>query len=146
MIFFSFPPNAGSTCFNYKNHHNIVLLDICDAQYLVTFVDIGYSRRSDGGIFRDSIISQNFANKKMNLPDKKLLSPDRPSLPYVLVADEAFQFTNYLLRPYPKKDRNQERCIYNYRLSRARRTIENTFGIIIVSQWRILCRPINCSG
>ncbi|XP_020296624.1 uncharacterized protein LOC109861401 [Pseudomyrmex gracilis] len=84
-------PNVRSAYFNYKNHHSIVLLGICDAQYLFTFVDIGaYGRRSNGGIFRDSIIAQNFANKKMNVLDEKLFSPDGPPLPYVFVVDKAF--------------------------------------------------------
>ncbi|XP_066587645.1 uncharacterized protein [Prorops nasuta] len=111
------PPKAGSSYFNYKHSHSIVLLAICDANYKFTYVDIGaYGRRSDGGVFRDS-----------------------------LIGDEAFQLTNYLLRPYPgKSELNDDRRVFNYRLSRARRTIENTFGIL-VSQWRILKRPINCT-
>lgn len=80
----------------------------------------------------------------MNLPQPQPLISNEESLPYVLVGDEAFQLTNYLLRPYPGKNLNKKRAIYNYRLSRARRTIENTFGII-VSRWRILKRPIICT-
>ena len=34
-----------------------------------------------------------------------------------------------LQRPYPGKLRPQKYQIYNYRLSRARRVIENTFGV-----------------
>ncbi|XP_011269237.2 uncharacterized protein LOC105259170 [Camponotus floridanus] len=140
------PPNAGSSYYNYKNSHSIVLLGICDAQYMFTFVDIGaYGRHSDGGIFKDSKMGLKFNSKEMNVPAPEPFSPGGPSLPYVLMGDEAFQLTDYLMRPYPGKGGlNDERNIYNYRLSRARRTIENTFGIL-VSQWRILKRPINCS-
>lgn len=66
-------------------------------------------------------------------------------MPYVLVGDEAFHLTDFLLRPYPGKGGlTHEKNIYNYRLSRARRTIENTFGIL-VSQWRILKKPIDAT-
>lgn len=139
------PDNAGSSYFNYKNTHSIILLGICNANYMLIFVDIGgYDRRSDGGIFKDSIIGQKLTRKEMNLPEWKSLTIDGPPLPYVLIGDEAFPLTEYLLRPYPgKAGLTQNRTIYNYRLSRARRTIENTFGIL-VCQWRILKRPIIC--
>ncbi|XP_044598676.1 protein ALP1-like [Cotesia glomerata] len=137
------PDNGGSSYYNYKHHHSIVLLAICDANYSFTFVDIGaYGRRSDGGIFRDSEMGQKFEQHEMNTPKPELLTADGMPLPYVLVGDEAFQLTNYLLRPYPGRGGlNQNRNIFNYRLSRARRTIENSFGIL-VSQWRILKKPI----
>jgi hypothetical protein len=142
--FFQCPNNAGSSYFNYKHTHSIVLLGICNANYCFTYVDIGAYGRSDGGIFKDSLIGQKFHNNEMNLPQPRPLTSNGESLPYVLVGDEAFQLINYLLRPYPGKNLTEQRTIYNYRLSRARRTIENTFGII-VSRWRILKRPIICS-
>lgn len=121
------------------------MLGVCDANYMFTLIDIGgYGRRSDGGIFRDSTFGQKFKNKKMNVPKSELLTADGIPLPYVLVGDSAFQLTEYLLRPYPGDNLNQERTVFNYRLSRSRRTIENTFGIL-VSQWRILRRPIICT-
>ncbi|XP_044741064.1 protein ALP1-like [Chrysoperla carnea] len=137
------PDNGGSSYFNYKYHHSIVLLAICDANYSFTFVDIGaYGRRSDGGIFRDSEMGKKFEKREMNVPKPELLTVDGMPLPYVLVGDEAFQLTSFLMRPYPGRGGlNQERHIFNYRLSRARRTIENAFGIL-VSQWRILKKPI----
>lgn len=121
----------------------MVLLAICDANYIFTFVDIGaYGRRSDGGIFNSSKIGQMFEHKKMNLPAPKQLTADGQALPYVLVGDEAFTLSDYLLRPYPGRGGlDLERNIFNFRLCRARRVIENSFGIM-VSKWRILKRPI----
>ncbi len=112
---------------------------ICDANYNFIYVDVGaVGRRSDGGIFKDSKMGEKFAKNLMNLPNPKQLLVDGNPLPYVLVGDEAFQLSNYLMRPYPGKSSvSKDRKIYNYRLSRARRTIENTFGII-VSRWQVL--------
>lgn len=109
-------------------------------------MDIGaYGRHSDGGIFRDSLLGQKFRNNEMNIPDSEPIYFKGDLMPYVLVGDEAFPLTKYLMRPFSgKQNLNQDKIIYNYRLSRARRTIENTFGILS-SQWRILRRPINCS-
>lgn len=86
-----------------------------------------------------------FERKQMNLPVPKQLTADGVALPYVLVGDEAFTLSDYLLRPYPEKGGlDLERNIFNFRLSRARRVIENSFGIM-VSQWRILKKPIEAS-
>lgn len=46
------------------------------------------------------------------------------------------------MKPYPFRDQPAPNRIFNYRLSRARRIIENVFGII-ASKFRILRRPIN---
>jgi len=79
----------------------------------------------------------------MNVPEPQPTLANGVPLPYVIVGDEAFPLSKYLLRPYSGRgDLNKEQKIYNYRLSRTRRMIESSFGILC-SQWRILRRPID---
>lgn len=117
---------------------------ICDSNYRFLFVDIGAEgRQSDGGIWSRSSIGCAFARGDMNIPPSDYVCEEHV-LPYVFVADEAFQLTNYMMRPYPGKNLTKEKRIFNYRLSTARRMVECTFGIL-TSQWRIYRRPINAS-
>lgn len=63
-------------------------------------------------------------------------------MPFFLVADEAFALSEYIMKPYsgihPKGSRER---VYNYRLSRARRVVENAFGIISAI-FRVLRKPM----
>lgn len=49
------------------------------------------------------------------------------------------------MRPYPRRgDLDLSKKVFNYRLSRARRIVENAFGIL-VTKWRIFRKPIIAS-
>ncbi|VEN48424.1 unnamed protein product [Callosobruchus maculatus] len=137
------PPRSGSLFYNYKKHFSIVLLGACDADYKFTYVDIGaYGSQSDGGVLRNSVFGQRLENNDINIPRDKCLPGTNIVMPYFFVGDEAFPLKKYIMRPYPGKHLSNTQKIFNYRLSRARQVIENTFGIM-VSRWRILKRPIN---
>lgn len=142
-MLFQSPQHSGSAYYNYKKSHSIVLLAICDANYVFTYVDIGaFGRQSDGGVFKNSLIGQKFAQGQMNVPPAEKIYEGSSKYPYVLVADEAFPLSPYLMRPFSGTDSlSTEQKIFNYRLSRARRTIENAFGIL-AAQWRIYRKPI----
>lgn len=62
-------------------------------------------------------------------------------VPHVLVADDAFALRSNLMKPYSARELTMMQRLHNYRLSRARRVIENTFGIM-ASKFRVLRHPI----
>lgn len=137
------PPKSGSLFFNYKKTFSIVLLAACDSTYKFTFVDIGaYGSQSDGGIFQNSIFGKAMERNEMDIPPPSELPNSHTVTPYFFVADEAFPLKTYIMRPYPGKNLSHVQRIFNYRLSRARQLIENTFGIL-AARWRILRTTIN---
>ena len=66
---------------------------------------------------------------RINLPEDEPLPGSDDTMPFVFVGDEAFPLRPYLTRPWPGRMLTDEkRKVYDYRLSRARQVVENTFG------------------
>ena len=89
---------------------------------------------NDSYIWKNSAFHQALRANNLGLPDKA-----------VFVADDAFPLTQNIMKPYPKKGQfTYKQKIFNYRLSRARRIVENAFGIM-ASRFRIFRKPISVS-
>lgn len=131
------PKNSGSMFFNYKLFFSIVLMGVADANYKFIMIDIGaYGKDSDAGVLSNSNILKRLENKTLKLPNSNVTGP------YTFIADEAFPLRTYLMRPYPRRLLNDEnKSYFNYRLSRARMTIECAFGIA-AAKFRILQKSI----
>lgn len=137
------PMHTGSLYFNYKHYFSIVLLALCDANYNFLHIDVGaYGKSSDSAIYKDSALYTNLINQSLHVPAANPLTENGDNIPYVIVGDEAFALHENLVRPYGGHNLCYKQKIFNYRLSRARRYIECTFGILS-NKWRIFHRPMN---
>lgn len=127
------PPHSGFYYYNYKGLFSIVLMAIVDANYKFLTVDVGANGRvSGGGVFKNTLFWQKLSESQLNMPDPREL-PDTPNkkFPYVFIGDEAFQLLPEFMKPYNRAALTNEKRIFNYRLSRARRVVENAFGILM---------------
>ncbi|XP_050307342.1 uncharacterized protein LOC126747932 [Anthonomus grandis grandis] len=134
------PAGSGALYYNYKHFYSIVLMALVNANYEFIYVDVGKNgRMSDAGVIEYTEFYRRLSEDALNLPDN---TETTEHLNYVFVCDEAFALHRHILKPYPQKDLNFEKRIYNYRLSRARNVVENAFGLI-ASRFRILHTCIN---
>ena len=78
----------------------------------------------------------------LSIPKLAPLPNSETCLPFVFVGDDAFGLKENMMKPYPSQNRTLEEKVFDYRLSRARRIIENSFGIA-TARFRIFRIPIN---
>ncbi|XP_057658181.1 uncharacterized protein LOC130895074 [Diorhabda carinulata] len=105
-------------------------------------VDVGINGRvSDEGVLRYTDFGKTLSNKRLNLPQPAILPNSDKKLPFVFVGDEAFALTGNFMKPFSQTGLTSDEAVFNYRLARARRIVENAFGIL-VSRFRVFPRPI----
>jgi hypothetical protein len=116
---------------NYKNSFSIVLMALVDADYKFVYADVGANGRiGDGGVFRNCSLSAALETNSLNVPAPRKVPKDDLITPFVIVADDAFPLKENILKPFSRKSMNRNERIFNYRLSRARRVVENAFDIL----------------
>ncbi|GFG28312.1 hypothetical protein Cfor_11327 [Coptotermes formosanus] len=136
------PANSGSYYYNYKGTFSTVLLAVVDAEYKFMYVDVGCNGRvSDGGVFNTCSLYEALESGTTKLPPAIPLPGQTQPVPHFFVADDAFAVRHYIMKPYPFKDQPAPNRIFNYRLSRARRIVENVFGVI-ANRFLVLRKPI----
>lgn len=106
------------------------------------YVDIGCQGRiSDGGVFKNTQLNKNVEQNTLFIPEAKPLGM-RKKIPYFFIGDDAFTLSEHLLKAFPgMHSKNSVERIFNYRLCRTRRVVENLFGIMS-SIFRVLRQPI----
>ncbi|GAU99242.1 hypothetical protein RvY_10274-1 [Ramazzottius varieornatus] len=118
---------------------------VARADYTFEYVDVGgFGRQSDGGTSQNCTLGRGFSDGELVMPTARKPPLCAKKLPYVFVADAAFPMSENLLRPYPgyaSSSLAKQEHIFNYRLSRAHRVVENAFGIL-AAKWEIFRGPI----
>ena len=119
------------------------MLALVDADYRFLWVEVGgQGHMSDAQIFLASSLRADLEDGNIKRPPPSPLTdhPDDTTLvPYFIVSDDAFALRDYCIKPYSRKTMEVRELIFNYRLSRARRVVENAFGLL-AQRFRIFQR------
>lgn len=106
------------------------------------FFDVGaYGSEGDSGIFSNSEFGKAVFGETLDFPESASIG--NVKVPYFFIGDDAFPLTRRILKPFKGKDLSDEEILFNYRLSRARRCVENAFGILC-AKWLCLKRTMFC--
>ena len=125
------PAKSGAEYRNYKNFYSLVLFALVDADYKFVWIDLGGNgHHSDAQIFNNGDLGEKLREGTLGLPPNEPLPHDDADFPYFLVGDDAFGLKPNLMKPYGTRDNSRACRICNYRISRARRVVENAFGIL----------------
>ncbi|KAJ8875254.1 hypothetical protein PR048_023149 [Dryococelus australis] len=142
------PPGSGSLFYNFKETFSVVLFAVVNANYEFMHLHSGVNGSvTDSGVLKHTNFYENFVSGKLNLPLPWLLPGTNILAPYVFLGDgntpktSKFAISEDVLKSFPQKNLTHEKRIFNYRLSRARRVVENVFGILS-SRFRLFQKPI----
>ncbi|CAN7937555.1 unnamed protein product, partial [Ixodes hexagonus] len=125
------PMGTGAMYRNYKGTFSIVLMALVDADLKFLYADVGRNgRMNDSGVWAATSLRTRIDRSSAGFPEPEQLPNSSKVAPYVIVGDEGFGLKPYLMRPFPAADLGDPDTMFNYRLSRARRIVENGFGIL----------------
>lgn len=114
-------PCSVAVYFNYKNIFSIILLAVVGADYYFTHIDVGGNdQASDSAIFRDSTLNIVMESNPLEMPEFT-----------VIIGDDVLPSKTNRVKPYSENGISDVEIIINYLLYRARRVVENAFGILI---------------
>ena len=118
---------------NYKGFFSVILMALVDADYRFIHVTVGaQGRLGDASVFKDGELCHKLSTNKMKFPVDKRLPNDAhgEKFPYMILADDAFPLKRNIMKPYNRRGLSEGELLFNYRLSRGRRAVENAFGIM----------------
>ena len=123
------PPENHTDYVNRKGYHSIIMQAVIDVRYLFRDVVIGWpgSVHDARGLSNSELYNLGIKGKLFD-PTIKETVLGIQSGP-VILGDPAYPLLNWLMKAYPENQNTPEwQRHFNYRLSRARMTVENTFG------------------
>ena len=125
------PANSGTQYYNYNGFYSILLFALVDGDYKFLWADVsGDGAASDAQVYNDSELKRRIEDGSIGFPDPAPIPNDDRNMPYFLIGDDAFGLKSTMMKPYSRRNLTQEERIYNYRLSWARRVVENAFAIL----------------
>ena len=128
---------------NFKNFYSIVLMGMVDSHYRFIWGSCGYPGNShDAIIFQSTDLWAKIQNSNCLPQFGKQI--DIQTVPPLIVADSAFPFTTWMMKPFTNAVLTDKQRYFNYRLSRARMVTEGAYGQL-KGRWRVLLRKCESS-
>ena len=135
------PPRSGTMNYNFKRFFSVVLMALVDANYRFLWIDCGgLGSMSDAQIFNASELKDCLEDGSIGFPAPDPLPNDDQATPHYILGDDAFGLRTYLIKPYGQRGLTRDQRIYNYRISRGRRVVENVWNFgseVADSAWYI---------
>jgi len=127
------PVRCGRQYFNYKRSFSVNMMAVVNARYHFMYVAVGaQGSANDAAVFAESNFGKALANRAnpLSIPPARNINGTDIETPLFFVGDEAYPLKPYLMKPFSARGLTTSERIFNYRLSRARRVVENAFGIL----------------
>ena len=118
------------------------MIFLCIISVFNAFIISGKGAASDAQIFNSSEVKECLNDGSIGFPAPDPLPNDTENVPYFFIADDAFALRPNMMKPYCFQGMTDEERIINYRLSRARHVVENTFGIL-ANRFQVLLTTMN---
>ena len=102
-----------------------------DADYRFVCLDVGNNGSgSDAQIFNECHLKESIVDGMIGFLDADELPGDVSDTPYFIVAEDNFAPRTWLMKPFSGRNLKKEERIFNYRLSSAKRVVQNALGIL----------------
>jgi hypothetical protein len=123
------PTESRTEYVNRKGFHSIIMQAVVDSNYLFRDVVVGWPGSvHDARVFSNSAIFRK-GNEGKLFPSNFSREINGEDISPVILADPAYPLLSWLMKGFDAKgDLSRKERLFNYRLSRARMTVENTFG------------------
>ncbi|XP_064096927.1 uncharacterized protein LOC135208549 [Macrobrachium nipponense] len=110
---------------------------LSNAKYRFLFIDVtAEGGAGDGGTWQKCNLARAITNNRARLPQDRNLPNDDEPIPFHIVTDDAFALKSWMMKPYSHQSQGPTERLYSYILSRARRVVENAFGLL-QTRWRV---------
>ena len=120
------PAIGGSQFSNYKGYHSIVLLALVDANYRLKWSKMEPQEQQ----LMPSCGMSPHCETQIDIPQQEPLQGEDRSIPYFIIQDNVFALNEWMMKPFAAAHLEQNERFFNYHLTRARRCVENAFGIL----------------
>ena len=137
------PKESAADYYNRKGYYSIIVQALVDFRGRFLDVYMGWPGKvHDARVFVNSSLYQKGINGCL-FPDMKK-NINGVDVPLVILGDPAYPALPWLMKPFPENEHtttNQK--LFNYRQSRARMVVENSFGRL-KGRWRCLLKRLDC--